>query len=76
VGKTDFSRRLLCIEKEIVGARATYIQEVYHLYKSLCPDLNIHIGIGGSGITRLSIDSLLITEIYILGKNKQTTGAI
>ena len=28
VGKTDFSRRLLCIEKEIVGARATYIQEV------------------------------------------------
>ena len=28
VGKTDFSRRLLCIEKEIVGARSTYIQEV------------------------------------------------
>ena len=31
VGKTEFSRRLLCIEKEIVGARATYIQEVCYV---------------------------------------------
>ena len=28
VGKTDFSRRLLCIHKEIVGARKTYIEQV------------------------------------------------
>ena len=28
VGKTDFSRRLLCIGKEIIGARTKYIQEV------------------------------------------------
>ena len=32
VGKTDFSTRLLCIQKEIVGARNTYITSVR------CPD--------------------------------------
>ena len=28
VGKTDFRTRLTCIEKEIVGARNTFITEV------------------------------------------------
>ena len=27
VGKTDFDRRLLCIDKEIIGARNTKIQQ-------------------------------------------------
>ncbi len=27
VGKVDFGTRLLCIEKEIIGARNTYIQQ-------------------------------------------------
>ena len=35
VGKTDFDRRLLCINKEIVGARNTYIREVCLSY-SVC----------------------------------------
>ena len=30
VGKTEFSRRLLCIEKEIVGARRTFMNEVIY----------------------------------------------
>ena len=31
VGQTDFERRLLCIKKEIIGARHTYIAEVFLL---------------------------------------------
>ena len=29
VGQTDFERRILCIKKEIIGARHTYIGEVF-----------------------------------------------
>ena len=32
VGQTDFDRRLLCIKKEIVDARNTYIREVIDFY--------------------------------------------
>ena len=28
VGRCDFPRRLLCISKEIIGARKTYLKEV------------------------------------------------
>ena len=31
VGQTDFERRLLCIQKEIIGARHKYIGEVFLL---------------------------------------------
>ena len=44
VGKTEFSRRLLCIQKEIVGARRTYINEVliYKLIYGALKESNRH----------------------------------
>ena len=32
VGKVDFGTRLICIDKEIVGARNTYMQQGNILY--------------------------------------------
>ena len=40
VGQTDFDRRLLCIKKEIIGARNTYIAEVIEIHTCSFQDVS------------------------------------